>query len=190
MTALGTLLSDLVSEKVRLKVIHSATGTVTDSDVMLAEAYNAVIYAFGVKVNASAQTTAKRGEVTIKEFEVIYHLVEEVRKEMEELLDAEYVEVTLGSCEVKQIFKISKVGAIAGCLAISGKVTRDSVCRIRRNGELLPVETKLSSLKHFKNEVSEIKMGTECGICLQGFSEFEVGDILEFHKMQQTASVL
>jgi translation initiation factor IF-2 len=188
--ALNILLSELVSEKVLLKVIHSATGTVTDSDVMLADAYSANIYAFRVKVSPSVQIAAKRGKVVIKEFDVIYRIVEEMRKAMEELLDAEYVEVALGSCEVKQIFKISKIGAIAGCLVTQGKIPKDSTCRILRKGERLPIETKISLLKHYKEEVSEVKMGTECGVSLHNFKDFEVGDVLEFYKMQQTASVL
>lgn len=189
--ALNSLLLSITSEKVKLKIIHAATGAVTDTDVSLAQAYGAIIFAFNVKVSPSAQTLSKRLNVKIPEYQVIYKLYEDVVKAMEGLLDFETVEKPLGACEVKKIFKISKVGAIAGSLVIEGKIQKSALGRIKRNGQRLSEQAyKIATLKHYKEDVSEVKMGIECGVQLDGFHEFEEGDIIEFHILEKTASSL
>ena len=189
--ALNSLLLSITSEKVKLKIIHSATGAVTDTDVSLAQAYGAIIFAFNVKVSPSAQVLAKRLNVKIPEYQIIYKLYEDVVKAMEGLLDFETVEKAIGACEVKKIFKISKVGAIAGSLVIEGKILKSAYGRIKRGGQRLSEQAyKIATLKHYKEDVSEVKMGTECGVQLDGFHEFEEGDIIEFHILEKTASSL
>ncbi|MBN2143588.1 MAG: translation initiation factor IF-2 [Candidatus Aureabacteria bacterium] len=189
-TALNSLFAGLPTEKVKLKIIHSATGPVSDSDVMLAHAYHAIILAFRTKTTPSAAQLIKKHEVKIKEYGIIYQVLDDVKKYMEGLLDWEYVEATLGTCEVKKVFKIGKIGLVAGCLVTQGKVTKDAQCRIKRNGELLDLTCKVASLRHYKDEASEVKMGGECGISLDGFTDIQEGDILEFHQMQKVESAL
>ncbi len=189
--ALNSLLLSITSEKVKLKIIHAATGAVTDTDVSLAQAYGAIIFAFNVRVSPSAQTLAKRLNVKIPEYQVIYKLYEDVVKAMEGLLDFETVEKPIGACEVKKIFKISKVGAIAGSLVIEGKILKSAYGRIKRSGQRLSEQAyKIATLKHYKEDVGEVKMGIECGVQLDGFHEFEEGDIIEFHILEKTASSL
>ena len=189
--AINSMLSSINSEKVKLKIIHSATGAVTDTDIMLAQAYGAIIFAFQVRTSPSALGMAKQHNVKIMEYSVIYKLYDDVVKAMEGLLDFDLIETATGASEVKKVFKVSKVGAVAGCLVIEGKVLRNSYARIKREGKYIDENKyKIASLKHFKDEASEIKMGTECGIALDNFSDFMEGDILEFHTIEKTASSL
>lgn len=188
--AINALLSSITSEKVKLKIIHSATGAVTDTDVMLAQAYNAMIFTFHAKISPTSLTLAKKHNVKIGEYTIIYKLYEDVVKAMEGLLDFDTKETYLGNCIVKKVFRITKVGAIAGCLVTEGKILRSAICRIKRAGVLLDITTKISSLKHYKDEVSEVKMGTECGVGLEKFSDFLENDILEFYSVEKMASSL
>ncbi|EKD28534.1 MAG: hypothetical protein ACD_79C00284G0001, partial [uncultured bacterium] len=189
-TAIKSLFASLPSEKVKLKMIHAATGAVSDTDIMFANAYNAIIIAYRVRIASTALSLAKQHNVKIKDYDVIYHIYDFVQKSMEGLLDHEYIETEIGKCEVKKLFKIGRIGVIAGCLVINGKVLKNSKCRIRRNGELLEYEGKITSLKHYKDEVNEVRMGIECGISLDNFNKFEEGDILEFHILEKAQSSL
>ena len=142
LTALNHMFSSIPSGKIVLKILQSGTGAITESDVNLAHAYGAVIFAFRTKVGSSIQSLARDQHVTIKQYDVIYHAYDDVTKAMEGLLDFEYIENEIGTTEVKQLFKIGKLGMIAGCLVTSGKVTREAHCHVRRQGELLPNECK------------------------------------------------
>lgn len=184
--ALKSLFSSITSDKVELKIILASTGTVTDNDVMFANAYNALIFAFRVKTAPTALQLAKQHNILIREYNVIYHVYDDVHKAMEGMLDLEYTEKAIGTAEVKKTFKIGKTGVIAGCLVTEGKVTRDSICKINTKN----ISTKIKSLKHYKDEVKEVKMGLECGIALDSFNEFEEGDILEFFQIVQKATKL
>lgn len=188
--AISGMLESIPSEKVVLKIIHSATGPVTENDIMMAHANKAMVFAFRAKVTNQAISCAKQYGVKIKEYDIIYRLYEDVQRAMEGLLDKEYSENALGVCQVKKVFKIGKQGSIAGCLVTDGKVLKDAYCRIRRNGELLDYKGKIASLKHYKDEVKEVKMGTECGVALRDFDAFEEGDQLEFYTLLEVATVL
>jgi translation initiation factor IF-2 len=189
-SAIRSLLSGISTEKIQLKIIQSTTGSVTDTDVTFAHAYNAKIIAYRVRVTASAQQLAKQYGVNIMEFDVIYRVYEIVHRSMEGLLDIEYGERAIGSCEVKKMFRIAKVGTVAGCLVTEGKVLRKALCRVIRDGQPLDVQARITSLKHYKDEVEEVRMGSECGIALEGFSDFQEGDKLEFHVLEKVTTTL
>jgi translation initiation factor IF-2 len=186
---LADSLSRMSTEKVRVKVLHSGVGAITESDVLLASASNAVVIGFNVKPDRKAQEVADRENVEIRLHTIIYELQDEITKAMYGLLDAVYKENYAGRAEVLQVFKITKVGQIAGCVVKDGLIKRDNQVRVLRDG----VEVwkgKISSLKRVKDDVSEVRSGVECGIDLAGFSDIKAGDIIEAFTTEKMADEL
>jgi len=164
---------------VRVRLIHAGVGNVSETDVMLASASNAIIIAFNVRADINARRAAERENVEIRTYQVIYDAIDDVKAALAGLLEPEFREVTIGHAEVRKVFTASKVGVIAGCYILEGKVTRDASVRVLRDGDLLYVG-KVSSLKRFKDDVKEVTQGYECGIMVDKFEDFQEGDRLEF----------
>ncbi|MDI9567436.1 MAG: translation initiation factor IF-2 [bacterium] len=182
--ALKQSLEKLSDEQVRLNVIHGGAGAITESDVMLASASNAVIIGFNVRPEPSAKKEAEREEVDIRLYRVIYDALEDMEAAMKGMLEPEYREVTLGQVEVRTTFKVPKVGTIAGSYVLEGKVVNGSPVRLIRDGVVI-YEGKIESLRRFKDDVREVASGYECGIGLHNFNDIKEGDILEVYTVEE-----
>jgi translation initiation factor IF-2 len=187
--ALQDEIAKLPQEQVPVNVIHAQTGGINESDVMLASASDAVIIGFNVRPLAEARRAADREGIDIRTYTVIYKVTEELRAAMEGLLEPEEVEESLGTAEVKQTFKASRVGTIAGCVVTDGKVTRTANVRLVREGTIV-WSGKVGSLRRFKDNVQEVEEGLECGIVLEGFADIKEGDVLEFYEVKQVEQTL
>jgi translation initiation factor IF-2 len=187
--ALQDEIAKVPQEQVGINIIHSQTGGINESDVMLASASNAIIIGFNVRPLADAKRAAEREGVDIRTYSIIYKITEDLRNAMEGMLEAVEVEETLGEAEIKQTFKASKVGRIAGCLVTQGKVTRTASVRLVREGTVI-WEGKLGSLRRFKDNVQEVEEGQECGIVLDGYADVKEGDVLEFFQTKQVEQTL
>lgn len=177
--ALCQALEGLGTEEVRVRLVHAGVGNVSETDVMLASASNAVIIAFNVRADVNARRAAEKENVEVRTYQVIYDAIDDVKAALSGLLEPEYREVTIGQAEVRKVFTASKVGVIAGCYVLEGRVTRDANVRVWR-GDTLLHEGKISSLKRFKDDVKEVTQGYECGIMVDKFEDFQEGDKLEF----------
>jgi len=174
------------NEQVRVKVIHAATGTITESDVMLAKAAKGVILGFNTRVEQGARRQAEAEHVEVKQYDVIYHAVEDIENALKGMLEPVYEEVVDGHAEVRQIIRISRFGNIAGSYITDGKAMRSASARIRRGRDLV-FEGRVENLKRFKEDVREVASGYECGITLDGWDDFVIGDVIEFyHRERQT----
>ena len=182
--ALKQSLEKLSNEEVRVKVIHSAVGAVSESDVQLAKAAKAVIIAFNVRPNLAAKDMAEKDEVEIKQYSVIYNAIEDVESAMKGMLAPVYEEKVIGNVEVRQTFKVSSVGTIAGAYVLDGKVERNAGVRVIRENVVIH-EGKLASLKRFKDDVKEVTKGFECGIQIENYNDIKVGDIIEVYIMEE-----
>ena len=182
--ALRESLEKLNNEKVVVNIIQGSAGAVTEGDVKLAEASNAIIIAFGVRPTTPARIIAEKVGVEIRNYNVIYHATEEIEKAMNGMLDPEYKEVYYGRIEVKQVFKVSNVGNVAGAVVVDGKVTKDSKIRVIRDGIII-FDGELGSLKRFKDDVKEVVTGQECGIGIQDFNDIKSGDIIESYILEE-----
>jgi len=171
-------LPNLSTDKVKIKIFHAATGTITESDILLASASNAIIIGYNVKPQQPVLDMAKEENVEIRSYNVIYQLTDDVKKAMTGLLEPISKETYLGRAEVRRIFRIPRIGAIAGCLVTDGKITRNAEVRIIRNDEVIH-RGKISSLKHLKNNVTEVKKDYECGIGVERFKDIQEGDTIE-----------
>jgi translation initiation factor IF-2 len=187
--ALEDEIAKLPQEQVPVNVIHAQTGGINESDVMLASASDAVIIGFNVRPLAEARRAAESEGVDIRTYTVIYKVTEDLRAAMEGLLEPEEVEEALGQAEVKQTFKASRVGRIAGCLVTDGKVTRTASVRLVRDGTIV-WSGKIGSLRRFKDDVAEVEEGQECGIVLEGYADVKEGDVLEFYETRQVEKTL
>ena len=187
--ALSDSLMSLSTDEVQVKIVHRSTGNINDNDVTLASASQAVIIAFNVKVSPEAKLKARELEVDIRNYSIIYEAIEEVKLALEGLLEPEKVEEVTGIAHVLQQFKIPKLGVIAGSSVKSGKVVRNSMLRVKREDELIH-EGVLTSLKRFKDDVNEVKEGFECGIGVQGFTDFIEGDIIEVYEIKEIKRTL
>src|SRR5215204_2598172 len=187
--ALQDEIAKVPQEQVPVNIIHAQTGGINESDVMLASASDAVIIGFNVRPLAEARRAAEREGVDIRTYTVIYKVTEDLRAAMEGLLEPEEVEEALGQAEVKQTFKASRVGTIAGCLVTDGKVTRSASARLVRDGTIV-WSGKIGSLRRFKDDVTEVDEGQECGIVLEGFADIKEGDVLEFFETRQVEKTL
>jgi translation initiation factor IF-2 len=187
--ALEDEIAKLPQEQVPVNVIHAQTGGINESDVMLAAASDAVIIGFNVRPLAEARRAAEEEGIDIRTYTVIYKVTEDLRAAMEGLLEPEEVEEALGQAEVKQTFKASRVGTIAGCLVTDGKVTRTASVRLVRDGTIV-WSGKVGSLRRFKDDVTEVDEGQECGIVLEGFADIKEGDVLEFFETRQVEKTL
>jgi translation initiation factor IF-2 len=187
--ALEDEIAKLPQEQVPVNVIHAQTGGINESDVMLAAASDAVIIGFNVRPLADARRAADEEGIDIRTYTVIYKVTEDLRAAMEGLLEPEEIEETVGQAEVKQTFKASRVGTIAGCLVTDGKVTRSAGVRLVRDGTIV-WSGKVGSLRRFKDDVAEVDEGQECGIVLDGFADIKEGDVLEFFETRQVEKTL
>jgi translation initiation factor IF-2 len=187
--ALQDEIAKVPQERVAIDVIHSQTGGINESDVMLAAASEAIIIGFNVRPLADARRAAEREGVDVRTYSVIYKVTEDLRNAMEGMLEAVEVEETVGEAEVKQTFKASKVGRIAGCVVSEGRVSRDAGVRLVREGTVV-WEGRLGSLRRFKENVQEVEQGQECGIVLEGYADVKEGDVLELFKTKQVEQTL
>ena len=177
-------LEKISNDEVRVRCIHGGVGAITESDVMLATASNAIIVGFNVRPDAKARENAERDKVDVRLYRVIYNAIEDVEKAMKGMLAPQYKEVVLGRCEVRSIFRVSGVGTIAGCYVLDGKVTRSAQVRVVRDGIVIS-EDKIGSLRRFKDDVKEVAAGYECGIGLASFNDIKEGDQLEAFIMEE-----
>lgn len=182
--ALVSALQKIDVEGVRVKIIHAGVGAITESDIILATASNAIVIGFNVRPDANAKRVAESEKVDIRLHRIIYKVIEEIEAAMKGMLDPEYEEKVIGQAEVRQTFKVSKVGTIAGCYVTEGKVTRDSKVRLIRQGVVV-YEGEVDSLKRFKDDVKEVMQGYECGLTIKNFNDIKEGDIIEAYVMQE-----
>lgn len=168
---------------IRIKVLHSGTGNITDSDVMLAAASKGIIIGFNVRADQSSSRAAEAQGVDVRLYSVIYHLVDDVRKAMAGMLEPEYREIVRGQAEIRMTFKAGKTGLAAGCLVLEGTITRGSLARIRRKSEVI-YEGKIQSLRRVKDDVREVNAGQECGITFDDYNDFEAGDTVETYERE------
>jgi len=166
-------------KELKVRILHAETGNITESDVMLASASKAILIGFQVDVDTAARRQADNEGIEIRQYDIIYNLIEDVQKALEGLLEPVYEDVVVGTAEVRQVFKISKVGAIAGSFIRDGEARRNAQARILRNHQIV-YQGSVSSIKRFQEDVREVKTGFECGISLDGFTDFEPGDIIQF----------
>ena len=174
----------LSNEEVRVKVIHSAVGAVTESDVTLANVSNAIIIAFNVRPVPTAKIQAEKDNVEIKQYSVIYQAIEDVETAMKGMLDPKYVEKLIGTAEIRQTFRISSVGTIGGAFVLTGKIERNAGVRVIRD-EVVIHEGKLASLKRFKDDAKEVNKGFECGMQIENYNDIKEGDIIEAFIMEE-----
>ena len=177
---LADTLAKLSDDKVKIRIIHSGVGAINESDVLLATASNAIIIGFNVKPDRNAAIVAEREEVDIRHHTVIYNVTDEITLAMAGLLDPTFKEVRLGIAAVREVFKTPKVGAIAGCMVTEGLIRRggEATVRVLRGGAVVH-EGKIAGLRRFKDDVSEVKSGFECGISIEKFNDIQVGDVIE-----------
>ncbi|MBB6371681.1 translation initiation factor IF-2 [Chryseobacterium shigense] len=179
--ALSDQLQRLSTAEINVNILHKGVGQITESDVNLATASDAIIIGFNVRAGANAKDLADKEEIEIRTYSVIYAAIDEVKEAMEGMLSPEIKEQVIGNVEIREVFKISKVGTIAGCMVLSGKVTRSSKVRVLRDG-IVKFDGELESLKRFKDDVREVAKGYECGLNLKGYNDIEIGDILEVYE--------
>jgi translation initiation factor IF-2 len=186
--ALSGALCQIESKKIDLEIVHAGVGPISESDILLASASNAVVVGFNVKVESMAVNVAKREAVQVKLYSIIYELIDQMKEAMAGLLDPEHRETVIGHAEVKQIFKLSR-GIVAGCLVTDGRIARTARARVLRRRQ--PVyDGGLSTLRRFQDDVKEVRVGLECGIKLGDFNEYQVGDIIECYQLEAVAQKL
>jgi len=182
--ALADSLMKLTTEEIAVTVIHSGVGQITESDVLLASASDAIIVGFQVRPSAKAKQIAENEEIDIRTYAVIYQAIDEIKQAMEGMLSPDVVEKIIGNVEIREVFKISKVGTIAGCYVTSGVIERKAKLRVIRDGVVIHTG-ELNSLKRFKDDVKEVTKGYECGLQVERFNDIEVGDYLEIFKTEE-----
>jgi translation initiation factor IF-2 len=187
--ALADALAQLSTSEVRVEVVHRGVGAITESDVLLGKASGAIILGFHVRPDANARAAAEREGVDVRTYRIIYEAVEDVRSALEGLLKPEERETVLGDAEVLQVFKVSKVGTIAGCMVRSGVIQRTAKVRVVRDGTLVYTGA-ISSLKRFKDDVKEVREGLECGIGVENFNDVKVGDRIEAFRIEEVKRTL
>jgi len=180
-----TSLEQLGTDKVKVRIIHSATGNITDSDVMLAAASNGLIIGFDVSAGEGTRRLAATTHVDIRYYDIIYTLIDDIDKALKGMLEPTYVEVIDGRAEVRATFPASKGTRVAGVYISEGKISRNASVRVRR-GKAIVADSIVSSLKRFKDDVKEVTAGYECGVGVKDFNDFQVGDILEFYRMEKS----
>jgi len=185
---LADSLSKLADEQVRIRIIHAGVGAINESDVLLASASNAIIIGFNVRPDRNAAEVAEREHVDMRLHSVIYNVTDEMKKAMAGLLEPSFKEVRLGAAEVRSLFKVPKFGTVAGCMVTDGRVTRggEAQARLLRDNVLV-FEGKIASLRRFKDDVTEVKAGFECGIAIERFNDLKVGDVIEVFTVERVA---
>jgi translation initiation factor IF-2 len=185
---LANTLTKLSDDRVKIRIIRSGVGAINESDVLLASASNAIVVGFNVRPDRNAQDMAEREEVDVRLHSVIYNVTEEIKKGMAGLLEPTFKEVRIGTAEVREVFRVPKVGAIAGCMVTDGRITRagESQARLLRDNVVV-FEGRIASLRRFKDDVGEVKSGFECGIGLERFNDLKEGDVIEVFTMERVA---
>lgn len=182
--ALRNSLEKLSTDSVKVRVIHGAVGAITETDVTLASASNAVIIGFNVRPDNNASAAAEKEAVEMKTYRIIYNAIDDVKAAMLGMLDPEFKEVIVGKVEIRQVYKVSSIGTVAGCYVLEGKITRNSSIRVIRDGIVI-LEGNLGSLKRFKDDAKEVATGYECGLTIEKFNDIKEGDILEVFAMEE-----
>ena len=181
------LLPSLSTEKVKINIIHAATGTITESDILLASTSNAIIIGYNVKPGAKIEEIAQKENVEIRAYRIIYQLTDDIKKALAGMLEPVIKETFLGRAQVRRIYRIPKVGVIAGCYVSDGKIVRNAEIRVIRNKDVVH-RGRIASLKHLKENVAEVKKDYECGIGLAGFKEIQEGDVIEAFLMEKVSA--
>jgi translation initiation factor IF-2 len=187
--ALSDSLLKLSTEEIQVNIIHKGVGQISESDVLLASASDAVIVGFQVRPSNSAKKIAENEEIEIRLYSVIYDAINDVKDAMEGMLDPKVEEVIVGNVEVREVFKISKVGTVAGCMVIDGSIKRNNPIRLIRDG-IVVYSGDLGQLKRFKDDVAEVKNGYECGISIKNFNDIKEGDVIESYEERETKRTL
>jgi translation initiation factor IF-2 len=187
--ALSDALEQLSTTEVQVQVIHRGVGAINESDVLLASTSDAIVVGFHVRPSPDARSTAEREDVDIRLYNIIYEAVEEVKLAMEGLLSPEQREVLLGTAEVRQLFKVPRVGTVAGCMVTHGVLDRRGRIRVVREGVQV-YEGELASLKRFKDDAREVREGFECGLNIHNFNDVKIGDVLECYRVEEVARTL
>jgi len=177
-------IEELSTDEIKVRILHEGTGTITESDVLLASASDAIIIGFNVRPTVKVKELAGKEKVDIRFYDVIYHALDDIKKAMVGLLEPEFEEVVIGSAEVRETFQVPKLGTIAGCYVIDGKVTRKAKVRVMREGVVI-YTGQMGSLKRFKDDAKEVASGYECGIGVENFNNIKVGDIIEAFIMEE-----
>jgi translation initiation factor IF-2 len=186
--ALVNSLEQIESKKIDLELVHAAVGPITESDVLLATASNAIVVGFNVKTEASAANTARREGVQIKLYSIIYELIDQVKEAMAGMLEPESRETVIGHAEVKKVFELSR-GMVAGCLVTDGRISRTARARVIRGRQPI-FDGALATLRRFTEDVKEVRSGLECGIKLGDFNEYEAGDVIECYTLEKVPQKL
>jgi translation initiation factor IF-2 len=184
--ALSDAFEQLSTKEVAVQVIHRAVGAINESDVLLASTSDAIVIGFHVRPTAEARVVAEREDVDIRLYNIIYEAVEEVRLAMEGMLSPEEREVMLGTAEVRQIFKVPRIGTVAGCMVTKGEIQRRGKIRVIRDAVQV-YEGELASLKRFKDDVREVREGFDCGLNVGNFNDIKVGDVIECYRVEEVA---
>ena len=174
----------LSSDEVKVKVVHGAVGAINESDIMLAKTSNAVVIGFNIRPDNNAKVIAEREKIDVRTYSIIYEAIDDVEKAIKGMLDPKFKENTLGRAEVRQVYKITGVGTVAGCMVIDGKIVRNCKVRLLRAGVII-YDGQLSGLKRFKDDVKEVARGYDCGMSIQNFSDIKEGDVIEAYVMEQ-----
>lgn len=187
--AVKEAISKLPTDAIKINVIHNAVGGITEGDIMLAAASNAIVIGFNVRPEPKTQALAEKEGVDLRLYGIIYELIDDIKKAMEGMLAPTIKETILGRASVREAFRVSKIGTVAGCYVTDGKVARGSKIRLIRDNVVV-YDGKMASLKRFKDDVKEVAKGYECGIAIEGFNDIKVGDIIESYQMEEVAAKL
>ncbi|RPI34888.1 MAG: translation initiation factor IF-2 [Chloroflexota bacterium] len=180
-------LNDLKGGEINVNILHTETGNITESDIMLASASKAVVIGFNVQADSSARRLAEAEGVNIRLYDIIYRLIEDVEKALKGMLEPELRETIIGHADVRALFRVSKIGNIAGCRVTDGEIRRNAHVRVVRGGQAI-YQGEISSLKHLQDDVREVRQGFDCGIAIKGFSDFVVGDTIEAYTLEKVAA--
>ena len=182
-------LAQLSTGEVRVDVVHRGVGAITESDILLAKASGAIVLGFHVRPDSNARAAAEREQVDVRTYRIIYEAVEDVKNALEGLLKPEEKETVLGEAEVLELFKVSKIGTVAGCIVRNGTIQRTGKVRVLRDGVTIYTGV-LGSLKRFKDDVKEVREGLECGMSVENYNDLKVGDRIESFKMEEVKRTL
>jgi translation initiation factor IF-2 len=188
--ALGKALSELGTKDIKVSMIHTGLGEVSENDIMLASASDAIVVGFNVRANPKAIALAEAEQVDVRFYDIIYNLLQDIHAALEGLLEPIVEEKVMGRAEVRQVFSITKVGTIAGCMVLDGKMERNSLARVVRKNKVVSEGGKINSLKRFKDDVKEVLSGYECGIGIDRFNDYKAGDIIEAYTQEKVKAVL
>jgi translation initiation factor IF-2 len=187
--ALSDSLLQLSTKQIQVNVVHKGVGQITESDIMLASASDAIIVGFQVRPLASVRRLAEQEEIDIRTYSIIYDAIDEIKSAMEGMLAPTVEEKVVANVEIREVFKITKVGTVAGCMVLDGKINRNTKVRVLRDGVVI-YTGELASLKRFKEDVKEVATGYECGLNIQNFNDIKVGDLIEGYERVEVKAKL